>query len=128
MQTLTYGFKKPETGDKGTVFFPALEDNVDRLDSHSHNGTNSPKLSSENVDAYAQTIGAGSWASIGTDSYRMLVTMPVTLEFDKCTMLFLINSGAASGQVFYPTVSRQSANTYYIYSCDGSIDVKVQYS
>lgn len=128
MQTLTYGFKLPDTGDKGTVFFPALEDNITRLDAHTHNGANSPKLSSENVDAYSQTMGAGSWALVVDNTYRMLITMPATLEFDKCTMMFLINSGTAVGQVFFPTVTKVSANTYYVYSNDNSIDIKVQYS
>jgi hypothetical protein len=29
--TLSYGFEKPATGDKGTVFWPALEDNIQQL-------------------------------------------------------------------------------------------------
>ena len=39
--TLSYGFVRPATGDKGSVFFPALEDNITQLNSHDHDGTDS---------------------------------------------------------------------------------------
>lgn len=128
MITLTYGLKKPQTGDKGSTFFPALEDNIDLLDSHDHDGVNSAKLQSSSVNAISQTVASGSWADQGGGIHRALVTMPSPLEFDTCTMNFEIASGADIGARFFPSYEKVSTNTFYVYINDNSVDIKVIYS
>ena len=56
MLTLSHGYEKPETGDKGSVFFPALEDNIQKLNDHNHNGLNSELLTAAASAAVTQTI------------------------------------------------------------------------
>lgn len=53
MTTLTYGFKRPATGDQGSVWFPAMEDNITRLDAHDHDGTDSAQLTNSAIAAGA---------------------------------------------------------------------------
>lgn len=44
--TLAHGRKRPVTGDPGSTWFPALEDNVTLDDAHDHDGTDSAQLTS----------------------------------------------------------------------------------
>lgn len=128
MQTLSNGYKKPETGDKGSVFFPALEDNIQRVNDHTHNGTDSEKLNANSVDAVNQSILNASWVTAGGGLYKQTVTLPGTLQFDTTTMMFRINSGSDAGHVVYPDVKKITANTYDIWINDNSIDLEAHYS
>lgn len=47
MITLSYGYEKPQNGDTGDVFFPALERDIQRLNDHTHDGVNSPFISAQ---------------------------------------------------------------------------------
>src|SRR4051812_14800351 len=80
MQTLSKGFKKPESGDDGSVWFPAMEDNIQQLNDHTHDGANSQKLSATSAESYLQSP-AMAWTDTGdgTGTFRSLVTMPVLL-------------------------------------------------
>lgn len=126
--TLSYGYIKPQSGDKGNTFFGELEQNIQRVNDHTHDGSNSAKLTGQSVDAVNQTLSSGSWVLVSGSTYRQLVTMPGTLQFDTSNLQFQINSGANAGDLFYPSVEKQSANTYYIYINDNSVDVLVKYS
>lgn len=128
MQTLTYGLKRPDSGDKGDVFFPALEENITQLDAHTHDGVTSPKIPSSSVEAVSQNVAAASWSDQGGDIYRALVTMPGSLQFDTSTLSFEINSGSDVGSRFFPSVTRVSANSFYVFINDDSLDIKVIYS
>lgn len=50
MITLSFGVKKPNQGDLGDVFFPALEGNIDSFVAHSHDGQNSQKVKLRSID------------------------------------------------------------------------------
>lgn len=73
MQTLTYGFKKPQVTDKGAIVFPALEANWQQVNDHNHDGVNSALISASNI-LPSQTGNAGkflttngsilSWATV----------------------------------------------------------------
>lgn len=69
MTTLTYGLKRPATGDLGSVWFPAIEGNITQLDAHSHNGVDSPQLTNTGI-ASAAAITRSKLAT-GT-AYRIL--------------------------------------------------------
>lgn len=127
MQTLTFGFQLPETGDKGSVFFPGLESNIAQMNDHDHNGTNSKQLSATALVATSIDLANTNWVLVANGIYRQLVTLPVAFDFQTKLIKYLINSGTRSGQTFHPQEERVSANTYYIYSNDNSIDVKVSY-
>lgn len=74
MIILSNGYKLPETGDFGDVWFPALEDNITRLNGHNHDGSNSSKIPATSITGLAQTVTAGDF-SVSGDRFRALVTL-----------------------------------------------------
>lgn len=129
MQTLTYGYKKPETGDKGSIFFPALEFNIQRLNDHSHDGSNSQKLTAASVQGIGDTILAANWVAVAGQpgTYRQLVTMPPNTEFDGYGLAFRIDGGLLDGHEIHPVVEKSSASTYYVYINDNTQTLAVLY-
>lgn len=65
MVILSNGYKLPETGDFGDIWFPALEDNIQRTNDHTHNGTDSNKLSSLNIAGFVQQVVSGDFSADG---------------------------------------------------------------
>lgn len=109
MQTLSYGYKKPSNPDTGDQFFPAMEQNIQRMNDHNHDGSNSAPLTT-----VSQQILAAAWlaAPVGGGVNRQLVTIPDPFDYDVCTILFKLSSG----EYVYPSVERVSNKTYYIYT------------
>lgn len=65
MIILSNGYKLPEIGDFGDVWFPALEDNIQRTNDHNHDGTNSNKIPSTSLTALVQAVASGDFAVDG---------------------------------------------------------------
>lgn len=124
MLTLSFGFKKPETGDLGTIVFPALEGNIQQLNDHSHDGIDSAKVLSSGVTPVQQSVAAGSWVATGIDLFKQTVTLPGTLSYD--TTSFTVKL-AGTGHVVHPTIEKVSASQYDIYTNDNSIGFEVSY-
>jgi len=124
MLTLTYGYKKPETNDLGPVVFPALEDNIDRLNSHNHDGSNSSKIPTSSLTHATQSIPAGSWALVAGGLYKQTVTLAASLNFDNLSLQFRLSSG----DLVYPTVVRVSTSQYDIYLNDNTETLTAVYS
>src|SRR5690348_3657565 len=99
MLTLTYGFKKPETNDKGNQFFPALELNAQLTNDHSHNGTDSALLPTVSLVKSTQSIASGSWSATSGGRYRQEVTLPAGFTFANTQMSFVITGGGSDGEL-----------------------------
>jgi hypothetical protein len=128
--TLSYGFEKPVTGDKGSVFFPALENDIQKLNDHTHNGTNSAKLTAAASASVTQAISAASWSHLGAGTYRQTVTIPVSLTgnggvYESFSMQFL---NAANGRQLHLSREKVTSTTYYLFINDNAIDVTAVYS
>lgn len=124
MNTLTYGRKQPETGDEsegGTGWFDALSDNILLDDAHSHNGTDSVRLTSVSMDAYTTTTGTSWGASIGDGIYRMTITMPTGRDFAKYDIAFK----TSAGQRVYLDYLYVSSSSFYVYTNDNTADYTV---
>lgn len=118
MITLSYGYKLPEDGDKGNTLFTALEDNIERLNDHNHDGANSPPLTATSIVGVAQNISSGSWVANGpTGFYRQLVTLPAGFSFD----LVHISMRDSSGNYVYAEIEKVSATQYYVYTIDNTL-------
>jgi hypothetical protein len=124
MITLSHGFKKPETGDKGAVFFPALEDDIQQMNDHNHNGTNSEKLFSSAVVVVRQAVLSAAWGSVGGGTYSQVVTMPAGMNYDDYHVMF---KDTASGDQLFPTVRKTSATTYTVFVNDNSLNLTAVY-
>lgn len=119
MLTLSYGFKKPQSGDQGATFFTDMETNVQKMNDHTHNGTDSASLPAQSVLGVPQTVALGSWVAHGaTGHYRQQVTVPAGFDFDNVQISFRTSAGA----VIYPTVEKVSDTQYYVYTTDNTID------
>lgn len=125
MLTLTNGFKKPETGDKGSLIFTALEFDIQRLNDHNHDGNNSEKLDATSITTVTGTILSAGWATYGgpTGHYRQQVTLPAGLSFDEIS----ISIRTAAGAYIYATIEKVSATQYYIYSIDNTLTLMAAY-
>ena len=124
MQTLSYGIKKPEDGDKGSVFFPALEDDLQQLNDHDHDGVDSAPIISTNISSVQQALSAASWVAVSGGTYRQLVTVPSGKLYDNSFILFRKTSDKS--QMFLG-VEKVSSTTYYVYINDSTIDVTAYY-
>jgi len=124
MQTLTYGRKKPDTGDPGSTFFPALEDNIDLNDAHSHDGVDSVKLTSYNITAGTITgISGADWVAQGGGRYRATVNLPAGFNWDTA---FIQCRDTGNGSIINPTIEKVSTTQMYIYVNDNTLTVGVR--
>lgn len=111
MLTLSFGFKKPQNGDKGSTWFPAMAANMQQLNDHTHNGANSAKIQSSGVTPVTQAL-VGAWVANGT-GYRQLVTMPVGMSYDDFSISF---KDTSTGEQFFLPVTKASGTTFYVYA------------
>jgi len=123
MLTLSFGVKRPQTGDKGTVFWPAMEDNFQQLNDHTHDGSDSSQLTSASVTAATQSISAAGWVANG-NTYRQLVTMTVGFNYDDYLIIF---RESVTKQQMFLAVERNSATSFYVYCNDNTLDVVAYY-
>lgn len=128
--TLSYGFVLPATGDKGSVFWPALEDNITQLNTHSHNGTNSAKISAAASTGVAQSVSAAGWGSLSGGLYRQTVTLPAALTSASGTYAdYAIEiRNAANGRRLFLQTEEVTTTTFYVWCNDNSIDLDVLYT
>jgi hypothetical protein len=121
--TLSYGYKKPQTNDKGSDVFPALEDDITRLNGHTHNGTDSAILSTSATNSTSQSILAAAWSLVANGIYKQVVTMPAGLSFDNTIKEFRLSNS----ENVYPTTKKTGANTYEVYINDNTETLTVYY-
>lgn len=125
--TLSYGYKKPQDGDKGSTFWDDLEFDIQRTNDHTHNGSDSALLASGNVTTTTQNILAAGWVSQGSGYYRQLVTLPVSptaMTFDNYFMVF--RDTTTKNQMIL-AVEKVSSTTFYVYINDNTKDVTIYY-
>ncbi len=128
MLTLSYGYKKPQTSDRGDVFFPALEQDIQAVNDHIHDGVTSAPISVTNLTKSTQAISAGSWVPTSGGHFRQEVTLPAGFLFSSTMMRFIINGGGSDGEIVIPTVNKgTAANKYYVFINDNSIALTALY-
>lgn len=129
MLTLNYGYKLPETGDRGSIFWPALEFDIQRLNDHNHDGANSQKLVASSVQGIADTISSAGWVAVAGQpgTYSQDVTMPPNTLFDDYGFDFRINSGINIGRQIHLTVVKLAAAQYRIFANDNTLNLRVLY-
>ncbi len=119
MLTLSYGYKKPQTNDKGSVFWPAMEANFQQLNDHTHNGTDSAKITAASSTVVTVAILAAAWGvALADGGYRQLVTLPGTVTYDTVMLHY---KGATNGHVYFLQTEKVSSSTFYVYCNDNSL-------
>lgn len=121
MLTLSYGYFKPETPDKGPVVFPALEANWERVNDHDHDGLNSKKLTGSSIESVLVSAPSASWTALGSGYYKQTVNMPAGTDYDKATIQIRLSNG----DIVHPTIKRLSTAQFEIYFVDNSETLSV---
>ena len=112
--TLSYGFEKPATGDKGSIFWPILEDNIQRTNDHTHNGSNSAKISASASTAVVQTVTSAGWSGVGGGLYRQTVTLPALPNADG-TQVFFSEPFELAGRRNIRVTGESAVQTTWVY-------------
>lgn len=110
--TLSYGYIKPANPDTGDSFFPALAANIQQMNDHAHNGTDSAPLATRTV-----SVPSASWVLVSGGNYRQAVAIPAGMSYDVCHIWFKLSTN----EYVYPSVERISASSFYVYSNDNSL-------
>lgn len=126
MRTTTYGYRVPETGDpaKGIGgWYESIEFDIDRLDQHNHDGTNSRQLSSSAIPTETVSILAAGWAVDGV-SYKQTVTMPAAVpEINDVSVRFYQTAPAGEvGKNANLAFKRLTATTVEVYCSDNTAE------
>lgn len=119
LSTLSYGYLKPSNPTFGDQFFPALEDNIQLMNDHTHNGTNGARIAKA-----TSTVSAGSWGSdLGGGAYRQEITLPTGFTFDTVKM----EVRRSTGEVTYNTIEKTASTKFYIYTNDNTLAYTIVY-
>jgi len=126
MQTLSKGYKKPGSGDTG--FWDELEDNIERLNAHNHDGQDSELLDASSVAAISQTLDS-NWEVDATHGFKLTVALPLSLTstnhtFDNVQIEFR----NAAGNKFFLDTERLTDTTYDVFSNDDSLELVAVYT
>lgn len=131
MQTLTFGYKLPEDGDKGSVFFPALAFDIQRLNDHDHDGQNSTKLTAQSVGALIDdtSVVAANWVAVVGEAgtFKQTVTMPPNTDFDEYGIYIQVKDGVNAGNIIYPGIEKVGASTFDLFVNDNTLNLIVKY-
>ncbi len=122
--TLNYGFILPNTGDKGSVWFPALETNITKLADHNHNDSNSARIPSTNISAVKVSLddpvlGQPAWTTESAGKFYKDITIPNDANYAD---VFVMVKNAAGEQMFLD-IKPVSGNTkkFKVYSNDSGL-------
>ena len=125
--TLTYGLKRPDNGDLGSIWFANLRENITRSDGHTHDGTNSAPLTSSSITAEKTSLTSGDWGTVSgkLGLFSQTVNMPVGLDFDDYYVMFKDSSG---DQLFLTAEKVGASGTSYdVFTNDSTTDVTALY-
>lgn len=118
---LSKGYILPVTGDKGSVWFPALEHNIKQLNDHNHDGSNSFKIPSTNIEAVTQTISASNWVvEVANQTWSQEVTLPANVLYSD---VFIMVKNDVGEQLFLdikPVTGHD--NKYKVYTNDNGLN------
>lgn len=112
MIILSNGYKLPETGDFGSIWFPAIEDNIQRLNDHNHDGTNSAKLPSSSIQNTTIAVIPGDFVDQGDTTWRALKTIPGSALYDEKIPVLRLDS---DGDTVHARFERFSSTQIYVY-------------
>lgn len=125
METLSHGFNKPENGDKGQTLFDALSDNAQKSNDHTHNGVNSPAISTSALTKLTQDVLATNWANPSNGVYNLIVSMVGGLQFDTTTITI---RETGTGKLMSLSYEKVSSNSFRVYCNDPAKDITLIYA
>jgi hypothetical protein len=116
MIVLSYGFQQPENGDPGSVWFPALNADIQKLNDHTHDGTDSSLLNLSAFIGGSVAVLAANWVLDVPGRYKQLVVVPTGYDYDN----FTPSTRLANGDIAYPRIDRVSGTSFNIFTLDNT--------
>lgn len=123
--TLPTGMKleKPVTGDKGSVWFPVLERNIDKINDHTHDGTNAAKVLTTDVTSAKKSILQTNWVvDIVGRRWVQELELPNSASYSEVA---IIVKDSAGNQLFLDiapgTTAPNADKKFKVYTNDASI-------
>lgn len=116
--TLSYGYIQPANGDKGSVWFPALNTNIQKLNDHTHNGSDAAQINAGVIVSGTVSILAAGWTLVEAGKYKQTVTVPAGFTTTGYSITVRL---ASTNTVIYPTIDYVSGTTFDIYTCDNTL-------
>lgn len=123
--TTARGYRKPQSGDRG--WYSDLEFNIDRVDAHSHDGSDSVALPSSSITKSTQDVLAASWVSQGEGTFKQTLTIPTNYSWNDMQVRFYVNGGGMDGEEVILSVKKVSATTFDVYINDNTLALKAVY-
>jgi len=115
--TLSYGFIQPQNGDKGSVWFPALNSNIQQLNDHTHDGFTSAQIAATSINAGTVAIPSASWVLDVTGRYRQDVTVPSGFNMTGYSITFYLSTG----EIIHPSITQLSSTSFRIFGPDNTL-------
>lgn len=118
--TLSYGYKKPTTGDKGSTFFPDLEADIQQLNDHAHNGSNSARIPSTNISSVKVSLDSVPSWTLETDG-KWVKEIDIPNNADYADVFIMVKN--AAGEQMFLDIKPVSGNTkkFKVYSNDNGL-------
>jgi hypothetical protein len=123
MITLSNGAKQGESGDVGAPIWSAFNSNAQILNDHTHDGTDSEQINSEDINKQAVTLPTASWVA-GARGFSQTVNCPGSVSLDKVGLRFRVKSGSLQHQFVNPTVEPTSLTSFVVIVNDSSLELE----
>lgn len=128
--TLSYGYTKPATGDRGTTLFTFLETDIQQINDHAHNGVDSAFIPPSSIQHFTCTIAAAAWSG-SNGTYTARATVPVGLSgaatyndnYFYSIITKISTAGSTKGDVIYPTIEWFSTSQFDVTVNDNTLDL-----
>jgi hypothetical protein len=124
MITLSFGYKKPQTGDKGSIFWPALEFDIQRLNDHTHDGINSSKIPTTSIEAVNQVVLAANWGAGVNGTYAQTIIIPSGVDLAKS---YPVISDNTTGKILLLSTQILSATQFTVTANDNTLNLLISY-
>jgi hypothetical protein len=115
--TLSYGYIQTQNGDKGSVWFPALNSNIQQLNDHTHDGVTSAQIAATSINAGTVAIPSASWVLDVTGRYRQDVTVPSGFNMTGYSITFYLSTG----EIIHPSITQLSSTSFRIFGPDNTL-------
>jgi hypothetical protein len=123
--TLPTGMRleQPDTGDKGSVWFPVLERNIVKTNDHTHNGTDAAKVVSTSITAVTQAISSAGWTNQTNGVWEQELTLPNSANYADVAIIVKSDTGTQLHlDVKAGTTTPNAGKKYKVYSNDNGLN------
>lgn len=122
MIILVHGVEQPTTGDRGSVFFPALEHLCQKFATHTHDGVDSYAISSAYNTPGTAVAAAGSWVLSVNGLYSQNVNLPANFDYDNSQIEVRDDT---SGEVILAEYIKVSATVMTVFAGTNTLDYRI---